>query len=86
MHRRRRIVAGIAVAMSIVLIWLAVSLGGALTNPALGNSTSARLAEWFREHGGASIVNWAENEWYSHHPPKVGGALAPGHDPSAEAA
>ena len=38
----------------------------------------ARAAEWFREHGGASIVVWAENEWYSHHQPKVGGALAPG--------
>ena len=38
----------------------------------------ARAAEWFREHGGASIVVWAENAWYSHHQPKVGGALAPG--------
>ena len=25
------------------------------------------------KHGGASVVNWTENEWYSHHPPKVGG-------------
>jgi hypothetical protein len=77
-RRRRRILAGIAAVLSILLIWLAISLGGALTNPALGNSVSARFAEWFREHGGATIVNWAENEWYSHHQPKVGGALAPG--------
>jgi hypothetical protein len=77
-RRRRRILAGVAVVLSVLLIWLAVSLGGALTNPALGSSYGARLAEWFREHGAASIVNWAENEWYSHHQPKVGGALAPG--------
>ncbi len=36
------------------------------------------LAEWLRQHGGSSMVVWAENEWYSHHPPKVGGSLAPG--------
>ena len=77
-RRRRRVLAGVAVVLSVLLIWLAVSLGGALTNPALGSSYSARLAEWFREHGAASIVNWVENEWYSHHPPKVGGTLAPG--------
>jgi len=77
-RRRRRILAGVAVVLAACLIWLAVSLGGALTNPALGSSMSARLAEWAREHGGASVVNWAENEWYSHHQPKVGGALAPG--------
>ena len=64
--------------LAAALIWTAISLGGALTNPALGTSAGARLAEWFREHGAASIVNWAENEWYSHHPPKVGGALPKG--------
>ena len=78
-HRgRRRIFAAIGLVLAVCLIWLAVSLAGALTNPALGSSASARLAEWFREHGAASIVNWAENEWYSHHPPKVGGALPKG--------
>jgi hypothetical protein len=77
-HRRRRILAVIGLVLAGCLIWLAISLGGALTNPALGSSASARLAEWFREHGAASIVNWAENEWYSHHPPKVGGALPKG--------
>jgi hypothetical protein len=77
-RRRRRIFAGIAVVLAVCLIWLAVSIGGALTNPALGSSASARLAEWFRDHGAASVVNWAENEWYSHHQPKVGGALPKG--------
>ena len=84
-RRRRRIFAVVGVILAACLVWLAVSIGGALTNPALGSSAGARLAEWFREHGGASVVNWAENEWYSHHPPKVGGALPKGtiHKPTA---
>jgi hypothetical protein len=77
-RRRRRVFAAIALVLAACLIWLAVSIGGALTNPALGSSASARLAEWFREHGAASVVNWAENEWYSHHQPKIGGALPKG--------
>ena len=83
-RRRRRMLAVVAAVLAVFLLWLAMSLGSALTNPALGSSTGARAAEWFREHGGASIVVWAENEWYSHHQPKVGGALAPGHHPQAE--
>jgi hypothetical protein len=59
--------------MAVLFVWLAVSLGSALTNQALGNSVSARFAEWSREHGASSVVNWVENEWYSHHPPPVGG-------------
>ena len=53
-----------------------VSLGNALANPGLGTSAAARGAEWFRGHGGSSVVNWAENLWYSHHPPPVGGTPA----------
>jgi Phosphodiester glycosidase len=78
-HRRRRralaIVGGVFAAF---LIWFAVSFGSALTNPTLGSSVSARGAEWFREHGMASIVVWMENQWYAHHQPKVGGALPKG--------
>jgi hypothetical protein len=55
-------------------VW--VSLGNALTNPGLGTSVAARGAEWFRGHGGSSLVNWAENLWYSHHAPPVGGTPA----------
>jgi len=54
------------------------SLGTALTNPGLGTTVSARLSEWLRGHGGGSIVTWAENTWYSHHPPPVGGKPAKG--------
>ncbi len=70
--RRRVLLAVVAVLVAFV-IWLAVSLGSALTNPALGSSLGARAAEWARDHGGAGTVNWIENEWYSHHPPAVGG-------------
>ncbi len=71
--RRHPIKTGIVLVLVALLVWLTVSLGGALTNPALGSSLGARLAEWTRSHGGASAVNWIENEWYSHHPPPVGG-------------
>jgi len=75
----RRTIAGrhpvTATALAIVLlltpVW--ISLGSALGNPGMGNSAGARAAEWFRAHGGSSVVNWAENQWYSHHPPPVGG-------------
>ena len=64
---------GVAIVLTALLLWLAVSLGGALSDPAMGTSVSSRFAEWARQHGGNSVVNWVENEWYSHHPPKVGG-------------
>jgi hypothetical protein len=73
----------VALALVVFLIWLTISLGGALTNPSLGSSVSGRFAEWVRDHGGASIVNWVENEWYSHHPPKKGGEPAKSAIPAA---
>ncbi|HUC38099.1 MAG TPA: phosphodiester glycosidase family protein [Acidimicrobiales bacterium] len=72
----------IAIALVVLLTPVWWSLGNALANPALGSSIGGRLAEWFREHGGASIVVWAENTWYSHHPPPVGGKPAKGAIPS----
>ena len=61
-------------------IW--VSLGSALTNPTLGTSVAARFAEWARGHGASPVVNWAENLWYSHHQPRVGGEPAKGAIPA----
>jgi hypothetical protein len=63
-----------AVLVLLTPVW--ISLGNALTDPGLGSSMGARGAEWFRDHGGSSIVNWAENLWYSHHQPPVGGTPA----------
>ena len=71
--RVRRIAASIALLLVGLMIWTGVSLGSAALNPAMGTSVSARIAEWAREHGGASAVNWIENEWYSHHAPPKGG-------------
>ncbi|MGO9078162.1 MAG: phosphodiester glycosidase family protein [Streptosporangiaceae bacterium] len=63
-----------AVLVLMTPVW--VSLGQALTDPGLGSSLGARGAEWFRGHGFSSVVNWAEDEWYSHHAPPVGGKPA----------
>ncbi len=52
---------------------MGISLAGSLMNPANGSSVTTRFAEWTREHGGSSIANWIENEYYTHHQPKVGG-------------
>jgi hypothetical protein len=63
--------AALAIVLLLTPVW--ISLGAALGNPGMGASAGARAAEWFRTHGGGSIVNWAENTWYSHHPPPIGG-------------
>ena len=76
-RRRSRIVKVVVLALLVALTWFAFSLGGALFNPALGSSLGSRMAEWARTHGGSSIVNWVENEWYSHHAPPIGGSVAP---------
>ena len=75
--RRHRIrTALIIVVVLFTPVWW--SLGSALTDPGLGTSVPARFAEWVRAHGGNSIVTWAENTWYGHHPPPVGGHPAAG--------
>lgn len=66
----------LVVVMALTPVW--VSLGSALADPGNGSSVPARFAEWMRLHGGRSIVDWAENLWYSHHPPPVGGKPAKG--------
>jgi hypothetical protein len=81
---RRRLVVAVLVTLTIFLVISGVSLGGALANPTLGTSVSARFAEWARAHGGGGIVTWTENAWYSHHQPPVGGtppkgAIVPPH-------
>ena len=76
---RRRSVVGrhpyragaLGVVLALTPVW--ISLGAALNNPGLGSSLSARFAEWARENGAGPVVVWAENLWYSHHQPPVGG-------------
>ena len=71
--RRRRILVGVLGVLAIFLVWLAISLGLALTNQSYGSSLSARFAEWGRDHGIGGAVTWAEQQWYALNPPKQGG-------------
>jgi hypothetical protein len=74
----RRVRALVLLTLGVMFVLVSVSLGSALTNPSDGSSLAARFAEWARTHGGATVVRWAEKEWYSHHQPPVGGRPAKG--------
>jgi len=63
--------------MAVVVLWLAWSIGGALTAPGT-DSTPARLAEWARFHGLGRVVSGLEQIQYHFNQPKVGGGLAGG--------
>ena len=76
--RRRRILAGLTLCVLVALTWFGISFGSALANPSYGTSLSARAAEWGRDHGLGSVVNFIESEWYKLHPPRVGGTPPPG--------
>ncbi len=65
-------------------VW--VSIGSALTDPTLGVTLPGRFAEWAREHGAGGFVAWAENIYYSHVQPPVGGKPPKGAIPPATAA
>jgi hypothetical protein len=85
-HRRRatkrqRIVWRVtAVAMAVLIGTAAMSYWRALTFP--GNASwQVRTVEWVRDHGGAGLVNLAENWWYAHNIP-TGNAPAPGSLPA----
>ena len=80
--RRHKFLSALALLLVLLTpVWW--SLGSALTDPGLGTGVSARFAEWLRGHGGGSLVTWAENTWYSHHPPPVGGKPAKGAIPTS---
>ncbi len=57
------------------------SYGHALTAPG-SDSLGARSVEWVRQHGGPSLVNWIERQWYGHHQPPKGGSPKPGAIPA----
>lgn len=96
--RRRRHVVTFAVA--VLLVGVAVptaSLLQALTYPG-DASTTVRLVEWVREHGGGGVVDLVENWWYARPPasapplpadlpaPPVAAAAAAGAPPALPAA
>jgi hypothetical protein len=65
-----RSVKAVTVGLAVLLCWVGFSIGQALTAP--GNTgTSARLAEWARDHYLGLVVTFGE--WISYNPPKAGG-------------
>ena len=68
--RAHRSVQVVTAGFAVLLCWVAFSVGQALTAP--GNTgTSARLAEWARDHYLGPVVTFGE--WISYNPPKAGG-------------
>ena len=67
---RLRTVRVILALVAVFFCWVAFSVGQALTAPG-GGSTSAKLAEWARDHYLGPVVTFGE--WISYSPPKTGG-------------
>src|SRR5664279_3980091 len=65
----RRVLLGILA----LLLWLTYSIGSVLLAPGT-DSTTARLAEWGRDHGLGSVVLGLEKLQYRLNPPATGGA------------
>ena len=83
---RLRTVRVILALIAVFCCWAAFSVGQALTAPG-GGSTSAKLAEWARDHYLGPVVTFGE--WISYNPPKTGGKpgfslAAPGGTTSAK--
>ncbi len=70
---RRRVLVALLTTFVVVVGYLGITLGFALTNQGYGVSLQARFAEWGRQHGLGREVTWAESEYYRLHPAKVGG-------------
>jgi hypothetical protein len=67
---RLRTVRVILALIAVFCLWAAFSVGQALAAPG-GGSTSAKLAEWARDHYLGPVVTFGE--WISYNPPKTGG-------------
>jgi hypothetical protein len=67
---RLRTVRAVGVLFLVFFIWLAFSVGQALSSPN-GGSISSKLAEWARDHYLGPVVTFGE--WLTYEPPKVGG-------------
>jgi hypothetical protein len=72
-RRRKRVRRALLGVFLIVFGYVGVSLYPYLTGPGT-DTTSARVAEWARDHGLGAVVTWLENNTYS--APAVGGQLS----------
>ncbi|HZU73293.1 MAG TPA: phosphodiester glycosidase family protein [Acidimicrobiales bacterium] len=79
--RRHRFRSALVVLLLVMSPWEA-SYAAAVAGPGSG-SLGARSTDWVRDHGGASLVGWVENLWYSHHSPPQGGRPPKGAIPVA---
>jgi hypothetical protein len=75
--RHRRPLWWVAGALAVLVFPLGWSVGTALARPT-SDSTSAKLAEWGRDHHLGWAVTWLEQVQYDANPPKKGGQLAGG--------
>lgn len=73
-RRRRLVTRGLTGVCAVCVGTLGWSVGQALTYPGK-DSTTARLAEWARDHELGFVVDKLEDVQYSMNPPKVGGTL-----------
>lgn len=76
-RRRRRLRRTILLAAILLFVPVGWSYANALLAPGSA-PIAARSVEWLKQHGGRGVVLWVEREWYSHHPPPVGGTPAGG--------
>lgn len=84
-HRSRRRARPVrrllAAALLLLTLVSGVSYARALAAPG-GGGWQVQSVEWVRDHGGAPVVNWLENWWYSRQAP-TGAAPAPGSVPGS---
>lgn len=80
---RYRLRRAIAVVVALGLVFGGVSVAGAAATP--GSAPLAvKWVEWLRGHGGAGLVRYAEQVWYSNHPPPTGGRPAASQIPALD--
>lgn len=73
-HPKARLVRRLGgLGLAAYLVVIAWSVGGALTAPGT-DSSSARIAEWARDHSMGDLVTWMETQQYNSNRPTVGGA------------
>ena len=70
-HPYRLALLMLAVTLLVAAVPVGASIRQALVAPGQA-STSVRLIEWVRDHGGSGVVNLAENLWYAHNEPAAG--------------
>ncbi|MEI8127091.1 MAG: phosphodiester glycosidase family protein [Actinomycetota bacterium] len=72
-YYKRRFLLSLTVITVVVLAYYGATLAFALGNQSYGVTSSARAAEWGRQHGLGGVGTWAEQGGYTINPAKTGG-------------